>query len=471
MVKRFSTNCAILFAIIDSVLVVAALFLSNLLRPHLSLIFPGIKNITASVSITPLVYIITGLIWIIILIRLGLYDPEKNFRVVDEVYNLFIGAIIALVFVSGFFYLYNLNISRMLFVLFAILTFGMELSYRLIFRILNKSGSVPLAKHNRMLIVGAGVVGRRFEKSISGYVDLGYELVGYVDDNLNLGKNNLDVLGTVDETKDLVEAYHIDDLIIALPRHAHKKINVLVKELHELPIRIWIIPDYFSWMLSTSSIKNFAGIPMINLREPALSTKQRVRKRIFDLVVTIPLFILILPLIGIISIIIKIDSKGPIFYKSTRIKENGETFEMIKFRTMIPNAHALLSQVIRKNKNGEIVHKHSDDPRLTKVGKFLRKTSLDELPQLINIIKGDMSLVGPRPELTEMVKLYKDWQYKRFAVPQGLTGWWQINGRSDQPMHLNTEKDLYYIQNYSLGLDIQILIKTILIVLRGKGAY
>ena len=151
---------------------------------------------------------------------------------------------------------------------------------------------------------------------------------------------------------------------------------------------------------------------------------------------------------------IKIDSKGPIFYHSKRLKENGKPFMMIKFRTMYQDAYKKLSEVMQKDEDGNIIHKLPDDPRVTKVGKFLRKTSLDELPQLINILKGDMSLIGPRPELPEMVKYYKPWQYKRFGAPQGITGWWQINGRSDKPMHLHTEDDLYYIQHYSIWLDI-----------------
>jgi lipopolysaccharide/colanic/teichoic acid biosynthesis glycosyltransferase len=183
------------------------------------------------------------------------------------------------------------------------------------------------------------------------------------------------------------------------------------------------------------------------------------------------LFIVTLPLFGLISLLIKLDSKGPILYKSKRIKELGETFDMLKFRTMVEDADEHFTEVIHQDENGNLIHKRPDDPRVTGIGKFLRKTSLDELPQFINILKGDMSFIGPRPELPMMVDRYEPWQRARFSVPQGLTGWWQVNGRSDKPMHLNTEDDIYYIQNYSFWLDLYILIKTVKVVLKGKGAY
>jgi lipopolysaccharide/colanic/teichoic acid biosynthesis glycosyltransferase len=173
----------------------------------------------------------------------------------------------------------------------------------------------------------------------------------------------------------------------------------------------------------------------------------------------------------IIAILVKLDSPGSIILKQNRIGENGRIFSMYKFRSMVDGAEKLQKQINRVDENGHVIHKHADDPRITRIGRILRRTSLDELPQLFNVLKGDMSLVGPRPELPWLVTQYQPWQHKRLAVPQGMTGWWQVNSRSERTLHLHTEDDIYYIQNYSLWLDLYILLKTPWVVLRGKGAY
>jgi lipopolysaccharide/colanic/teichoic acid biosynthesis glycosyltransferase len=161
----------------------------------------------------------------------------------------------------------------------------------------------------------------------------------------------------------------------------------------------------------------------------------------------------------------------PVLFRQKRVGENGRLFEMLKFRTMIKNAEQLQSQVERQDANGNLIHKSKDDPRVTRTGRLLRRLSLDELPQLFNILGGTMSFVGPRPEMPYLVEKYQPWQRKRFAVPPGLTGWWQVSGRSDKPMHLHTEDDLYYIQNYSIWLDLQIIVRTVWVVLIGRGSY
>jgi lipopolysaccharide/colanic/teichoic acid biosynthesis glycosyltransferase len=174
---------------------------------------------------------------------------------------------------------------------------------------------------------------------------------------------------------------------------------------------------------------------------------------------------------GLVALAIRLEGRGPILYCPMRVGENGRLFRMYKFRTMVVGADKLQARVTHQDDQGREIHKIPDDPRVTRVGRFLRRKSLDELPQIFNVIRGEMSLVGPRPEMPELVDKYEPWQRKRFVVPQGMTGWWQVNGRSDRPMHLHTEDDLYYVQHYSIWLDLQILFRTVWVALRGKGAY
>jgi len=210
---------------------------------------------------------------------------------------------------------------------------------------------------------------------------------------------------------------------------------------------------------------------MLNLGDSAINNYQRMIKRLFDLFLGVPTLILFLPLMGLTALIIFLLDGSPVLFRQKRVGENGKIFEMLKFRTMVRNAEELQSQVEKRDADGNLIHKTKEDPRVTRTGKFLRRVSLDELPQLFNIHAGTMSLVGPRPEMPYLVDRYQPWQRKRFAIPPGLTGWWQVNGRSDKPMHLHTEDDLYYIQNYSIWLDLQIVVRTIWVVLIGKGSY
>lgn len=210
---------------------------------------------------------------------------------------------------------------------------------------------------------------------------------------------------------------------------------------------------------------------MANERDNSISTRQRRVKRVFDLLVGGTLLLPMIPVMILIALLVKIESAGPAIFSQKRVGENGKLFVMYKFRTMIAEAEQKLDQVVRVSEDGQVLYKMQNDQRVTRFGHFLRRTSMDELPQLFNVLKGDMSLVGPRPELPWLVEYYEPWQYDRFTVPQGITGLWQINGRADKPMHLNSEDDLYYICHYSLWIDIVILLKTIPAALRGSGAY
>ena len=300
---------------------------------------------------------------------------------------------------------------------------------------------------------------------------LGLKCVGFLDDDLSKQMGNSNVSGPLDLARQVIGDLHVDDVIIALPLSAHKRLTQIVSDLHDLPVRVRVVPDYFSLTLHRASVEEFAGLPMLDLRAPALSEYQRMVKRAFDLIISILSLPVFLPLMAVIALAVRLDSKGSVFYMAARMGENGKPFKMYKFRTMIQDADKLLVQLDLKDEQFRTVYKRPDDPRITRVGRFLRRTSLDELPQLFNVIKGEMSLVGPRPEIPSLVECYASWQRKRFVVPQGITGWWQVNGRSDKPMHLHTDEDLYYVQHYSIWLDVQILVRTVWTVLWGHGAF
>jgi exopolysaccharide biosynthesis polyprenyl glycosylphosphotransferase len=400
----------------------------------------------------------------------SVYDGRRNLRVVNEFGSLTLGVILASVAGAGVLYFAFRDLSRFLFLFFALLAYFFMLTWRILMRMAFRWNLLGAVQERRVLILGAGTVGQRLQEQVRNRT-FALKMVGFLDDDLRKQESHTDILGTLDKARQIITQQQVDDVVVALPASAHARLNQIVSELHDQPVRVWVIPDYFSLTLHRASVEEFAGIPMLDLRAPALSEYQRMVKRAFDLFLCILGFPLVLLLGGILSLAIWLDDHGPVFFRQERVGENGRIFRIFKFRTMVVNAEALRHEVEQVDEHGNLIHKTKSDPRVTRMGRFLRRSSLDELPQLINVVRGEMSLVGPRPEMPYLVEKYQPWQRKRFAVPQGLTGWWQVNGRSDKPMHLHTEDDLYYVQHYSIWLDLQILIKTVAVVLRGKGAF
>jgi exopolysaccharide biosynthesis polyprenyl glycosylphosphotransferase len=280
------------------------------------------------------------------------------------------------------------------------------------------------------------------------------------------------ILGTLDDAQAVIERYAIDEIIITLPLESHPQTVFLVRQLQAAPVHIRLVPDFLDFAVMRSSVDYLEGLPVVGLRVPALSDEARIAKRLFDIIVSILLLIILSPFMGVIALLIKRDSPGSVIYRAERVGENGRIFQMYKFRTMVQDADMRWAEVVVRRPDGKLAFKQPDDPRITAIGRWLRRTSLDELPQLFNVLQGNMSLVGPRPELPVVVREeYEPWQWSRFTVPQGMTGWWQINRRGYEHQHLCTADDLYYIQNYSLLLDFQILARTLLVVLTGQGAY
>lgn len=472
MIRRFSINFAIFSMFVDIAIIAFMLWLMAYLRPNMGYFetLPFIKEMRRPIPLPWVLYFIFPLVWVSIMQFFSVYDGRKNLRIVDELTSLTLSAMLAGISLAGILYLSYRDVSRFLFVAFMVATYLILLFWRIPARQVYRWRNRKLGRIRRVLIAGAGIVGREVEAQMEKFQQ-SILLVGFLDDDALKRQVHDDILGPLDGARDLIRDHRIDDVVIALPLRAHDRMNRLLADLFDLPVRVQIVPDYFQWTLHRATVEDLAGIPLMDVRAPALTENQRLVKRIFDIFVTSLILIPALPLMGLIALAIWLDDGAPVFFNQKRAGENGRVFTVYKFRTMVRDAEKMRHMVEQVDEQGRLIHKRRGDPRITRVGVFLRKFSLDELPQFFNVIRGTMSLVGPRPELPYLVEKYEPWQRKRFAVPQGITGWWQIHGRSDKPMHLHTEEDLYYIQNYSIWLDIQILVQTFWIVLRGKGAY
>jgi exopolysaccharide biosynthesis polyprenyl glycosylphosphotransferase len=470
MFRRFSVNFALFSIGLDASLVILALYIADQMRWRLN-VLTFVTSLASNIRLPIELYLIFPLIWIAVLLLVSVYDGRRNLRVVDELNGLTLGLMLSGGLMAGVLYFSFRNVSRLQFLMFIALAFVCQVGWRLIYRVVFRLRGWGGVSSQRVLVLGAGRIGQQIAEKVKEQSRLGMELAGFLDVEPKMFPDVVNCLGTLDDARAVVQAHAIDDVIIALPRSQYTWLNKVATDLHDLPLRVWVIPDYFSLTLHRASVVEFAGIPMLDLRAPALSEYQRMVKRAFDLVVSITSLPVVLPVMGVSALMIRLDSAGSVLLRQERVGENGRLFGMLKFRTMVQGADKLNHLVERTDGEGNILHKSPDDPRITRVGRGLRRASLDELPQLFNVLRGEMSLVGPRPELPHLVEKYERWQRQRFAVPQGVTGWWQIHGRSDRPMHLHTEDDLYYVQHYSIWLDLQIIVRTIWVVLRGKGAY
>jgi len=471
MFKRFSTSFMVFLFTMDLVLTECALYVAGVLRFRL----PYGDQVPWEMARVPLqIYGLAALIWALIFMVLSLYNPNRVFRAVDEFQLVILATTLAALTLAGVLYLTYRDVPRFLFVYFSLIDAALLLGYRIVVRAFFRLRRSRHQGMTRVLIIGADSLGREVAQALEKYGYMGLETVGFLAEHAQKRGamlEGLPVLGTLDQACDVVEDYNIEEVVIALKHHDRNRLVNLVAELQKHPVRVKVVPDFFDLAFPRARVGVFAGIPMIGLREPAIDGFQRFVKRLFDLIVTTIVLLLIWPLLLLVSALIKLDSPEPIIFKQLRAGENGRLFWMYKFRSMVAGAEERRAEVIQFTEDGKTIHKIRNDPRVTRVGRWLRRMSLDELPQFFNVLKGEMSVVGPRPEMPWLVERYEPWQRKRFAVPPGMTSWWVISGRSDKPMHLHTQDDLYYIQNYSLLLDLQILWKTIGAVLKGKGAF
>ena len=457
--KGFADRLVALIFVADATVTCAALLLADHARRTIPL---GPPLVSSAPFIKWPILLAAALIWPFFLRLFGAYDTRRTRTFLDELRAIVPAVAISTLVLIGFFFLFEFRfMSRIMLAYFLALDLLFLVNFRLITRAIVRWLAASGHAVRRLLVVSAGDVGREIAALIAAHPWSGLSLVGYADDSLPAGADvgGRPVLGPTADVVSLVQEHAIDEIIVALPAREHETIVRLALELLPLPVQVRIVPERFEMISARARVEDFWGVPLIGIREPVITGFDRIVKRTFDVVLGTAGLLLLSPVMIAAALAIKLDSPGPILYGPWRVGENGRLFRMWKFRTMVDGA------------DQERLFKAKDDPRRTGIGTVLRRWSIDELPNLFNVLAGEMSLVGPRPEQPWIVERYEPWQRKRLAVPPGITGWWQVNGRSDLPLHENVEYDIFYIQNYSPLLDLVILWKTIPTVLRGQGAY
>jgi exopolysaccharide biosynthesis polyprenyl glycosylphosphotransferase len=325
-----------------------------------------------------------------------------------------------------------------------------------------------------LLIIGGGTRAQWFASQIRKRTDLGYRIVGYLDtdERFENGVSDIPWLGELDTLPSIIANDVVDEVVIALPiKSQYSQIESAINLLEEQGIMVHLLSDPFPHQLATSRTSEFAGAPLLSLHSAPPITWRTEIKRLIDIVVASIFLVLVAPLLAITALIIKLDSKGPIFFVQERVGFNKRRFRMFKFRTMLSDAEARMKEIEHLNEKSGPIFKIKNDPRITRVGKWLRRTSIDELPQLVNVIFGDMSVVGPRPlSVRDAVRMEEAWQKRRFSVKPGLTCLWQVSGRSNLSFEQWMQLDLEYIDRWSLVLDGLILLRTVPAILLARGA-
>lgn len=430
-----------------------------------------LKEASLSVETYAFWSIIYGVIAVFIGILISLYSPKRKKRFSDEVFKIFqIHFISLFVLLSLMFFVKQVDISRYYLAIYMILNLLFIMLYRYFVKRSLKHFRKKGFNKQFVLIIGAGSLGQKFHDNLKQYPELGFEIVGFLDDQRVWDAAEKvkykPIMGTVNELEQILERKLIDEVVLALPLDAHHRFPKIVAICEKVGVRTLIIPDFFDYLPARPYFDNFAGMPMINVRDIPLDlTGNRLLKRIFDIVFSLFAILITSPLMLLIAIGVRLTSSGPIIFKQERVGLNRRNFQMYKFRSMR----------IMPEENADTEWTTENDPRRTKFGSFLRKTSLDELPQFFNVLAGQMSVVGPRPERPYFVDQFKEEVPKymvKHHVRPGITGYAQAHGlRGDTSIEERIEHDIFYIENWSILLDIKIIMKTVINGFINKNAY
>lgn len=420
-------------------------------------------------------YVMWGSVYGAVILIVGtmssLYSFHRKKRFADELVRILQTHGIALFGLLGSLFLFKqVHISREFLSIFISIAVMITTIYRYVVKIGLRKARQKGYNKQYVLILGAGTLGKTFFHNLQYYPEMGYEVIGFLDDRVTWDsldiKKYKPIMGKLNNLNEILNEKLIDEVIIALPLDAHHKFPDIINTCEKAGVRTLIIPDFFDYLPSRPYFDNFAGMPMINVRDIPLDVmRNRVFKRGFDIIFALIAIIITSPVLLFIAIGIKLTSPGPILFKQERVGLNRRNFYMYKFRSM----------KVSSDQVADTQWTTANDPRKTKFGSFLRKTSLDELPQFFNVLFGHMSVVGPRPERPYFVEQFKEeipkYMVKHHVRP-GITGWAQSNGlRGDTSIEERIRHDIFYIENWSLLFDIKIIWKTIWNGFVNKNAY
>jgi exopolysaccharide biosynthesis polyprenyl glycosylphosphotransferase len=403
----------------------------------------------------------------------GVYGSLRNKNLLDTALMLAKPILLGgLILGSVIFFLQAKYFSRSLFGLFLGIYYVLLLAEKVTLRIIQRATRRKGFNYRNVLVVGINEGAMRVADTLTEGKDYGFRVAGFINGPGQdyVQADTYKVLGSIHDIPELVDREIIDEVIFALPIEQLAMCESHLLKCEEVGIKIHIRADIAHSIFSRTYLGTVAGIPILTLASTPHAAGDILLKRLMDIVLSFTSLVLAAPFMGAIAIMIKLDSPGPVLFRQVRLGLNGRRFQLLKFRSMIHHAEGQRAALEELNEMSGPVFKIANDPRITRIGAFLRRTSLDELPQLLNVLRGDMSLVGPRPPLPSEVARYERWQRRRLSMKPGITCLWQANGRNRLDFDEWMRMDMEYIDKWSLGTDVKIILKTIPAVLFARGA-
>jgi Undecaprenyl-phosphate glucose phosphotransferase len=469
MIEKKHRALASIYLVNDAVASNLAMLAAWFLRFNVEVIpvTKGSQNFSIYIALLPLVTVVFPLAFAV----QGLYRVRATRSKAEEWLSVAIGAVVGTVVLSGILLWVRPNnpdvlYSRATLLIFLLCAIVFVTAGRILVRTLVERRHRDGRNLDRVLIAGNGELARAVVERIRNHRELGFTIAGYLRNGDEAKLDGLECLGTIDDAERVIDTHRIDHVFVALPHASSAAMMALLDRLVRSFVSIHVVPDLLQFMVLRSRVEDIDGLPTINLSETPLEEGwSRFGKRGFDLLVALSAMLLLSPVMLAVAIAIWLEDRGPIFYRQVRMGLDGKPFEILKFRSMRVGAEQETGAKWAER----------DDPRRTRVGRFIRETSLDELPQLFNVLAGDMSVVGPRPERPQFVEQFRaelPHYMLRHKVRAGMTGWAQVHGwRGNTSIRMRIEHDLYYIENWSLLLDLKICFMTVIHGLRHENAY